>query len=202
MNGNDPKLTVMHPGRGVVVGYIRVSTAEQNSTRQLEGLAIDKTFVDVASGKNDDRPQLKTMLAYVREGDVLLVHSMDRLARNVDDLRAIVRDLTARGVMVKFWKEGLTFEGDNSPIPNLMLSILGAIAEFERDLIRTRQLEGVAAAKARGVYKGRKPSITDAKAREIYRRMEAGESATALGKEYGVTRQTIYRTAAQQAALV
>jgi DNA invertase Pin-like site-specific DNA recombinase len=137
-----------------------VSSVDQNTDRQLEGLELDKVFTDKASGKDTKRPQLQAALDYIREGDVLIVHSMDRLARNLDDLRKMVLDLTKKGVHVQFIKENLTFTGEDSPMSNLLLSLLGAVAEFERSMIRERQREGIALAKKAGVYKGRKPSLT------------------------------------------
>src|ERR1035438_7267867 len=126
------------------VGYIRVSSLDQNTERQLEGVKLDKVFTDKASGKDTARPQLQAALEYLREGDLLLVHSMDRLARSVDDLRKIVFDLTKKGVHVQFVKENLTFTGEDSPMSNLLLSLLGAVAEFERSMIRERQRGGIA----------------------------------------------------------
>jgi DNA invertase Pin-like site-specific DNA recombinase len=108
--------------------------------RQLDGIELDRTFIERASGRDRNRPQLDAMLAYVREGDTVLVHSMDRLARNLDDLRSLVRSLTAKGVAVHFVKEQLTFTGDDSPMATLLLSVMGAFAEFERSLhVRTRR---------------------------------------------------------------
>lgn len=180
--------------RGQVVGYLRVSTEEQSTVRQLEGFHLDRKFIDYASGKDTQRPELDQMMRYLRDGDTLLVHSMDRLARNVDDLRRIVLDLTKRGVRVDFKKESLIFTGDeDSAISNLLLSVLGAVAQFERDLIRERQREGIALAKKKGVYKGRKHRLTVDQAADVRRRLAAGESPTELGREYKVTRQTIYR---------
>lgn len=119
---------------------------------------------------------------------------MDRLARNLDDLRKVVLGLTDRGVHVRFEKENLTFTGEDSPMSHLLLSVMGAFAQFERDLIRERQREGIALAKLRGnAYKGRKPSLTSAQVRDLQRRAEAGESKTALAKELGVARMTVYR---------
>jgi DNA invertase Pin-like site-specific DNA recombinase len=137
---------------GKHIGYIRVSTIEQNLERQLEGIKLDRSFVDKVSGKSVDRPALQEMLAYVRDGDTIIVHSMDRLARNVDDLRQIVNGLTAKQVKVKFIKEALEFTGEDSPISNLLLSVMGAFAEFERTLIKERQMEGIELAKKRGTY--------------------------------------------------
>ena len=113
---------------GQRVGYVRVSTVEQNTERQLDGVAVDKRFEDKASGKDTARPQLAAVLEYVRDGDTLVVHSMDRLARSLEDLRRLVRELTARGVRVEFVKENLTFTGEDSPMSNLLLSMLGAVA--------------------------------------------------------------------------
>lgn len=180
---------------GQRIGYARVSTEDQNTDRQLDGVQVDKMFTDKASGKDTTRPQLTTAMEYVREGDTLVVHSMDRLARNVEDLRRIVRELTAKGVAVQFMKEGMTFTGDDSPMNQLMLTMLGAVAEFERSLILERQREGIALAKKKGVYKGRKPSLTDEQAAELRQRRAAGESVTSLANEFGISRQSVYRYA-------
>ena len=177
---------------GQQVGYIRVSTVIQNTARQLDGVALDKVFEDRASGKNTDRPQLAACLSHLREGDALHVHSMDRLCRNLDDLRRIVKDLTGRGVVVRFHKEGLTFTGEDSPMSNLLLSMLGAVAEFERSIILERQREGIAIAKSEGKYKGRKPSLTAEGVDELRRRAAAGEKKAVLAREYGVSRETVY----------
>lgn len=174
------------------VGYQRVSSVGQNTERQLDGVDLDKTFTDHASGKSTDRPELARALDYVREGDTLVVHSMDRLARNLEDLRRVVRELTAKGVAVEFVTERLTFTGDDSPINTLLLSMLGAVAEFERSMIRERQLEGIAIAKKAGKYRGRKPALTEDQADELTRRLVAGEPVAALAREYGVSRQTVY----------
>lgn len=179
--------------KGHSVGYIRVSSAEQNTARQLDGVALDKVFEDKASGKSTDRPQLKLALEYVREGDTLHVHSMDRLARNLDDLRKIVKDLNGRGVVVQFHKESLIFTGEDSPMANLLLSLLGAVAEFERSLINERQREGIEQAKKRGVYTGRKPALDDAQVAELKRRANAGENKAALAREFEIGRKTLYR---------
>ncbi|MCV5669939.1 recombinase family protein, partial [Escherichia coli] len=141
---------------GQRIGYVRVSSFDQNPERQLEQIQVDKVFTDKASGKDTRRPELERLLAFVREGDTVVVHSMDRLARNLDDLRRLVQGLTQRGVRIEFLKEHLTFTGEDSPMANLMLSVMGAFAEFERALIRERQREGIALAKQRGAYRGRK----------------------------------------------
>lgn len=178
--------------KGQEVGYVRVSSLLQNTARQLDGVPLDKLFEDRASGKDTKRPQLDACLAHLREGDVLHVHSMDRLARNVDDLRRMVKELTGRGVVVRFHKEGLTFTGEDSPMANLLLSMLGSVAEFERALILERQREGIAVAKTRGVYKGRKPSLSPERAVELRQRAAAGESKSQLAREFKVSRDTVY----------
>lgn len=174
------------------IGYIRVSSLDQNAERQLDGVDLDKRFTDKASGKDTKRPQLQSALEYLREGDVLVVHSMDRLARNLDDLRKIVLGLTGRGVAVEFEKERLTFTGEDGAMSNLLLSVMGAFAEFERSLIKERQREGIALAKRKGVYKGRKPSLTGERVAELRRRVQAGEKKTALAHEFGISRETLY----------
>ena len=178
---------------GQQVAYIRVSSIGQNTARQLDGVHIDRAFEDKVSGKDTNRPALQDCLAYLREGDTLHVHSMDRLARNLDDLRRVVKELTGRGVAVRFHKEGLTFTGEDAPMATLLLSMLGAVAEFERSLIAERRQEGIALAKAKGdVYKGRKPSLSDEKAAELKRRASEGENKAALAREFGISRATLY----------
>jgi DNA invertase Pin-like site-specific DNA recombinase len=137
---------------GQRIGYVRVSTLDQNEKRQLEGQVLDRIFTDKASGRDTARPELAEMLRFARDGDTVVVHSMDRLARNLDDLRSRVRALTRKGVLVEFVKENLVFTGEDSPMANLMLSVMGACAEFERSLFRERQKEGIALAKQRGAY--------------------------------------------------
>ena len=128
--------------QGQRIGYVRVSSFDQNPERQLEHVEVGRVFTDKASGKDTQRPELDSLLAFVREGDTVVVHSMDRLARNLDDLHRLVQKLTKRGVRIEFVKECLTFTGEDSPMANLMLSVMGAFAEFERALIRERQREG------------------------------------------------------------
>jgi DNA invertase Pin-like site-specific DNA recombinase len=178
---------------GQRVGYIRVSTLEQQSARQLEGLELDRTFVDHASGKDAKRPQLEELLNFVRTGDTVIVHSMDRLARNLDDLRRIVQALTNKGVRIEFVKENLTFTGEDSPMASLMLSVMGAFAEFERSLIKERQREGIALAKRRGAYRGRKKSLSPQEVAELRQRVAAGISKAQVAREAGISRQTLYQ---------
>ena len=175
------------------IGYVRVSSQDQNPDRQLDGVETDRVFVDRASGGSADRPALEDMVGYAREGDSVVVHSMDRLARNLGDLRSIVSRLVGKGAKVSFLKEGLVFTGEDSPMSRFLLNVLGAVAEFERALIRERQMEGIALAKKRGVYKGRTKSLSPERAGELARRAAAGESRAKLAREFGVSRGTVYR---------
>lgn len=178
---------------GQQIGYIRVSSFEQHPERQLDGIVLDQSFIDTASGKDVDRPQLAALLTFVRRGDTVVVHSMDRLARNLDDLRRVVQELTARGIRIQFLKEQLTFTGDDSPMARLMLSVMGAFAEFERALIHERQREGIALAKQRGAYRGRKKSLTSEQITEMQRRIGAGEQKAHVARAFGISRETLYQ---------
>lgn len=179
--------------QGQRIGYVRVSSFDQNPERQLEGVAVDKVFSDKASGKDIQRPELDRLLTFVREGDTVVVHSMDRLARNLDDLRQIVQRLTKRGIQITFIKENLTFTGEESPLANLMLSVMGAFAEFERALIKERQREGIALAKQRGVYRGRKQALTATQVADLCQRVAAGEPKAVVARGFGISRETLYQ---------
>jgi len=178
---------------GQRVGYVRVSTLDQNVGRQLEGVELDRSFTDWVSGKNTNRPELTALIAFVREGDTVVVHSMDRLARNLDDLRRTVQALTAKGVRFEFVKEGLTVTGEDSPMATLMLSVMGAFAEFERALLRERQREGITLAKQRGAYRGRRKALSAEQVKEMKRRVAAGEAKSQLAMDLGITRETVYQ---------
>jgi DNA invertase Pin-like site-specific DNA recombinase len=179
--------------QGQRIGYVRVSSFDQNPERQLEDVPLDKVFTDKASGKDTQRPELAALLSFAREGDAVVVHSMDRLARNLDDLRRLVQGLTRRGVRIEFVKEHLTFTGEDSPMANLMLSVMGAFAEFERALLRERQREGIALAKKRGVYRGRRRALSPEQTTELRQRVAAGEKKAMLARELGVSRETLYQ---------
>ena len=179
--------------QGQRIGYVRVSSFDQNPERQLEQVQVDKVFTDKASGKDTQRPELDALLSFVRDGDTVVVHSMDRLARNLDDLRRLVQKLTKRGVRIEFAKECLTFTGEDSPMANLMLSVMGAFAEFERALIRERQREGIALAKQRGAYRGRKKSLSEPQIVELKRRITEGEQKATVARDYGISRETLYQ---------
>jgi len=174
------------------IGYIRVSSVDQNTDRQLCDIKLKKVFTDKCSGKDTDRPALTDLLEWVRKGDTLHVHSIDRLARNLKDLQVLVESITRKGVSLIFHKESLTFTGDDSPLQKLMLQMMGAFAEFERSLIRERQREGIRAAKIAGKQIGAKPKLSKSQVREIKSRIKKGERKTSLAQEYGISRQTLY----------
>ena len=178
---------------GQDIGYVRVSTVEQNSERQLDGIKLNKIFTDKCSGKDTKRPQLQLMMEFVREGDTVYVHSMDRLARNLDDLRSIVNKLANKGVAIKFVKEGLIFNGKEAPMATLMLSVMGAFAEFERSLIRERQKEGIVLAKKAGKYRGRSKCFTDEQLSEIQQMVKERYKKVDIAKKFGVSRNTLHR---------
>ena len=180
--------------QGQRIGYARVSSFDQNPDRQLVDANVTKVFTDKASGKDIQRPELDRLLAFVRDGDTVVVHSMDRLARNLDDLRRLVQMLTKRGVRIEFIKESLTFVGEDSPMANLMLSVMGAFAEFERALIRERQREGIALAQKRGAYRGRKKALSLEQVTELRQRVAAGEQKAKLARAFGVSRETVYQS--------
>ncbi|MCT4534790.1 recombinase family protein [Halodesulfovibrio sp.] len=178
---------------GQHIAYIRVSSISQSTERQLDGLEFDTVFEEKVSAKDTKRPKLKACMEYLRKGDTLHVHSIDRLARNLQDLLALISSLLDKGVTVEFHKEGLKFTGKNDHMQNLQLQIIGAVAQFERELIKERQREGIELAKRAGKYKKPKPkALTDKQVMDIMSRKASGESIASLAREYGVSRQTIY----------
>ncbi len=175
------------------VGYIRVSSYSQNTDRQLREIHLDKVFEEKASAKDSKRPQLVACMEWLRDKDVLHVHSIDRLARNLQDLQNIVQILTDKGVTVVFHKENLTFSGGASdPMKTLMLQMMGAFSEFERSLINERRKEGMAAAKAAGKQIGAKRKLSDEDVIEIKSRLASGASKSSLANQYSISRQTLY----------
>lgn len=175
------------------VGYTRVSSVDQNTERQLEGLTLDKVFTDHTSGKDTNRPQLQAALTYLRQGDTLLVHSMDRLARNCEDMLRTVRELNGKGVSVQFIKENMSFTaGAEDPRSTLMFTMLSAFSQFERALIKERQREGIAIAKAKGKYKGGTKSLTSVQVEDIKQRVTAGVPKVRIAKDLKISRQTLY----------
>lgn len=174
------------------IGYRRVSSADQNLDRQDLGEDVDKVFEEHVSGKSaKNRPALSHMIDFAREGDEVVVFSIDRLARDLRDLQEIIQNLTDKGVRVTFLTEKLSFSADGQDaFAKLQLQMMGAFAEFERNIIRKRQAEGIAKAKAKGVYKGRRPSIDRNRVREL---AGQGLGATAIAKEVGASRASVYR---------
>jgi DNA invertase Pin-like site-specific DNA recombinase len=176
------------------IGYIRVSSVGQNTLRQLEGVDLDKTFSETVSAKGTaDRVKLAECLDFCRDGDVLHVHSIDRLARNLVDLQRLVTQLTGKGVTVRFHKEALTFSGSQAdPMSTLLLQMLGAVAQFEVAIINERRKEGMDAAKRAGKQIGRARSLTAEQVQEIRSKVAQGIPKTELAREYRVSRQTLY----------
>jgi DNA invertase Pin-like site-specific DNA recombinase len=177
------------------IGYIRVSSVDQNTERQLDGIKLDTVFTDKASGKDINRPQLKAAIDHSRSGDTLVVHSMDRLARNVEDMLRLVRELNAKGVSVQFVKENMGFHaGSEDPRSTLMFTMLSAFAQFERSMIKERQREGIALAKAKGgVFKGRKPALSAEQKASLREQAAGGVKRAQLARAFGISRQTLYK---------
>jgi len=179
----------------MIFNYIRVSTDHQTMDRQLAGIECDREYIETASAKDANRPQLQAMLSNLRSGDVVNVHELSRLARNTKDLLDIVEQAIAGGATIIFHKEGLRFaSGEKSdPFQRLMLSMLGAISTFERDLMLERQREGIAIAKRKGKYKGRVSKFSDEQVQEIMAKYsDPMVNKSALAREYGITRQHLY----------
>jgi DNA invertase Pin-like site-specific DNA recombinase len=185
----------MKNNKGQQVGYIRVSTTTQNTDRQLDGIELDKTFTEKKSAKTaDERKELRACIEYLRVGDMLHIHSIDRLARNLADLKTLVTQINAKGAAVNFHKENLIFKGDGAsdPMQQLMLNMMGAFAEFERSIIVERRREGVAIALEKGVKFGRTAKVTPEIALEIQTKKAAGVKITELMEQYKIGRRTVY----------
>lgn len=182
--------------RTQTVGYVRVSSDDQNLARQLEAIGeVDRVFSDkVSGGSRDSRVALDECIKYIRDGDTIRVASMDRLARSLRDMRAIVDEVIAKGAAVQFIKEGQTYSPDtNDALSQLMLHMLAAFAEFERALIRERQAEGIRIAKAEGKYRGRVKKLSEEQLRDVRDLVEAGVPKAELARRYGVDRTTLHR---------
>ena len=174
-----------------VVGYRRVSSASQSLDRQeLDG--CDKVFEEKITGVKRDRPELNRMLDYIRDGDEVRVHSIDRLARDLRDLQSIIEQINDKDATITFIKEKLTFKpsAQADPFAKLQLHLMGAFAEFERSIIRDRQREGIARAKERGVYAGRKASIDVEKVKSLH---ASGVGASEIARQLGIGRASVYR---------
>lgn len=180
---------------GQIVGYARVSSPEQNLDRQTSRLTeagAKKLFTDTISGSSRDRPGLEAAVEYLRAGDTLLATSMDRLARSLVDLHTLVDELTTNNITVTFLQEGQSYSATPSPTGKLLLGMLGAVAEFERSIIRERQAEGIARAKARGAYKGRKP-VPDEKIEQARKLVSQGVPKARVARDLGISRSSLYK---------
>jgi len=176
------------------IGYVRVSSSDQNPDRQLQELKLDKKFVDIITGSKLKRPSLDACIEYVREGDTLYIDSIDRLARNLRDLQEIVKIIVAKGVTVKFVKENLSFSSTEvDPIANLTLHLMGAFAEFERNMIRTRQREGIDLAKKLGKPTGRPAIVNEKLTSEAKQLKSEGISIRQIAFKLKTSRATIYK---------
>lgn len=173
------------------LAYLRVSTTEQSLCRQLHGMQFDKVFEDKCSGKDADRPGLKELIEYARQGDEIYVHDISRMARNTADLLKLVEKFASKSISLIFVKENLVFSGDSNPMNDLMLTLLGAIYQFERSMILDRQREGIEIAKKKGKFKGKQPNQkVHQKIRELF---QSGMSKRAISIELGCSRPTVYR---------
>lgn len=178
---------------GQIVGYRRVSSADQNLARQELGDDVEKVFEDKLSGATTDRPGLAEMRRYVREGDTVRVWSMDRLGRSLIDLVQLIQEFTDGGVTVEFMSEGLTFKpGGTDPFAELQLHLIAAVAQFQRSMIKRAQAEGIAKAKARGVYRGSAPKLSVDQVNGARERIAAGVPKSKVARDLGVARQTLY----------
>ncbi|MFA0550514.1 recombinase family protein [Vibrio lentus] len=176
------------------VGYIRVSTVQQNTVRQLDGVELDKEFVDKCSGSTTDREELQRLKEYVREGDTVVVHDISRLARDMKDLLALIEFFNSKSVAVQFIKENMIFSADKSnPMNELLLNLLGSVYQFERQMLLERQAEGIAKAKAAGKYKGRVATVDK---QSILDCLESGLSIRKTAQKLGVGVSTVQRAKA------
>jgi len=178
----------------MIFNYLRVSTIDQNTERQLLNVYCDREYIDKASGKDMERKNFKLMMDNLREGDLVNVHSLDRVGRNTADILELVKQIKAMGCSIKFHKENLTFDGTKSDLySDLMLTILAAFSQFERNIILERQREGIAVAKAKGVYKGRKAKLSSEQIKLMKADFDAGIAKTKIAEKYGVTRAYVYQ---------
>lgn len=179
----------------MIFNYIRVSTVSQNTDRQLREVSCDREYLEKVSGKTANRPQLKALLQNLRDGDAVNVHELSRLARNTQDLFNIVDEIIAKGASVRFHKENLSFDGArrDDAFQKLMLTMLGAISTFERDLMLERQREGIEIAKSKGKYKGRRSKFNAEDLQKIREEFVASTNRSELAKRYDITRAYLYR---------
>jgi DNA invertase Pin-like site-specific DNA recombinase len=180
----------------MIFNYIRVSTVDQNTVRQLQDIPCDRAYEEKVSGKDKNRPQLQAMLGSLRDGDLVNVHDMSRLGRNTRDLLEIVDQIISLGASIRFHKEGLFFEAGKKedPYQKLMLTMMAGFADFERSLILERQREGIAVAKAQGKYQGKQSRFTKEQVEEIRHQFnDPLTNKAALAKSLGITRAYLYK---------
>jgi DNA invertase Pin-like site-specific DNA recombinase len=180
---------------GKRIGYIRVSSVSQNVARQqeqLDLLSLDRIFEDKCSGKSLDRPALTQLMAYIRDSDEIFTLSLDRLGRNCNELQFLVKTITDAGASIHFIKEGLTFTGDDSSVSRLLLNVMSAFSQFERELIKERQQQGIEIAKANGVYKGRTKSLKSEQITELKEKVATGIPKAKIAREMGISRKSLY----------
>ena len=181
---------------GQIVGYTRVSTVDQNDEGQqhtLKAAGATKIFSDRITGSAETRPGLDEMSRYVREGDTIVIYSIDRLARNVEHLLATVKAWRDNGIAIEFIREGIRIDSTPTPMTELLLGVIGHIAQFEKSIIKERQREGIEAAKRRGVYKGRKRALDEDQVKELQNLLRQTGNVSEIARQMGVSRQTIYR---------
>ena len=178
----------------LVFNYLRVSSVLQNTERQLLDVPCDREFIDKASGKDTNRPAFQEMMAQLRQGDQVNCHSLDRVGRNTADILKIVQDIKDKGCSIKFHKENLVFDGTKADLySDLMLTILSAFSQFERNIILERQREGIVLAKQKGLYKGRQPKINNEQIEMIKADFDSGMKKTEIAGKYGITRSYVYQ---------
>lgn len=172
------------------IGYIRVSSEGQNIDRQLESVALDKRFIDKISGASKDRPQLTACLQYIRSGDTLHVHSIDRLSRSLRDMEELVSGLVKRGITIEFHTERLTFTSEENPVATMMLQLLTTFAQFERTVTKKRQREGIAVAKSKGKHLGR-PKLDYGLRDRAIELSKAGNNISQISRLMGLSRPSV-----------
>lgn len=175
------------------IGYIRVSSEGQNTDRQLDGVQLDKRFIDKISGASKDRPQLNACLQYIRSGDTLHVHSIDRLSRSIRDMEELVTGIVTRGITIMFHNENLTFSRtEDNPFATMQLHLLTVFAQFERSVSKKRQREGIEVARSQGKHLGR-PTLDYSRRDEAIELSKAGRNISQISRAMKLSRASIYK---------
>ena len=183
----------------MIFNYLRVSTVQQNTDRQLQGIKCDREFIEKVSAKDTNREELQKLLMVIREGDLINCHELSRLARNTQDLLQLVDEILSKKAAIKFHKENLFFDGKkkDDAFQKLMLTMLAAISTFERDLMLERQREGIAIAKSKGKYKGRQSNFTEDDVKQIREEFAISKNKSELAQKWGISRGYLYQLAKQ-----